>query len=204
MENSGADFLDGCMMCNVDRVIFRRMRAHRVNFIRNLPCVLLRLAYARHPRAFIGEPESDSASNPPPRSSDDRNLIFKSHTVRCSNVKNNELRRDLSRAAFFALRIAAQDLFVSTTSPRLCEPSPPSFQYFTPSLRSSVSGFWEKRKFPILHLELCSRRCLLFKTSPNDSEQHDGNHSNPSQEGFVKIKLPHYPQLCRAGRMFAL
>jgi len=31
-------------------------------------------------------------------------------------LKNNELRRDLSRAAFFAPRIAAQDLFVSTTS----------------------------------------------------------------------------------------
>jgi hypothetical protein len=31
--------------------------------------------------------------------------------------------------------------------------------------------------------------CLLFKTSPNDSEQHDGNDSSPSQEGFMESKL---------------
>jgi len=43
--------------------------------------------------------------------------------------------------------------------------------------------------FPVLHLELCSRHCLLFNTSPNDSEQHDGNDSNPSQEGFMESKL---------------
>ena len=46
--------------------------------------------------------------------------------------------------------------------------------------------------FPVLHLELCSRHCLLFKTSPNDSEQHAGNDSSPSQEGFVEIKLAYH------------
>jgi hypothetical protein len=69
------------MMGNVDRVSFRRIRAHRVNFIRNLPCVSLRPAYARHPRAFIGEAQSDSTPNPPSRSGDDRNLMFKSHRI---------------------------------------------------------------------------------------------------------------------------
>ena len=42
---------------------------------------------------------------------------------------------------------------------------------------------------PVLHLELCSRLCLLFNTSPNDREQHDGNDSNSSQVRFVEIKL---------------
>src|SRR5204862_5514358 len=63
----------------------------------------------------------------------------------------------------------------------------------------SVSNY-----FPILHLELCSRHCLLFNTSPNDSEQHDGNDSSPSQEGLVPIKLTYRHQLCRAGRVFPL
>jgi len=63
----------------------------------------------------------------------------------------------------------------------------------------SVSNY-----FPILHLELCSRHCLLFNTSPNDSEQHDGNDSSPSQEGPVKIKLTSHLQLCRAGCVFPL
>jgi len=58
--------------------------------------------------------------------------------------------------------------------------------------------------FPVLHLELCSRHCLLFNTSPNDSEQHDGNDSSPSQEGFVPIKLTYHHQLCPAGRVFPL
>ena len=58
--------------------------------------------------------------------------------------------------------------------------------------------------FPILHLEPCSHHGLLFKTSPNDSEQHGGNDSNPSQEGFMKIKLTYHHQLCRAGRVFPL
>jgi hypothetical protein len=44
--------------------------------------------------------------------------------------------------------------------------------------------------------------CLLFKTSPNDSEQHDGNDSSPSQEGFVEINLAHHHRLCRAGCVF--
>jgi len=53
------------------------------------------------------------------------------------------------------------------------------------------SGFAEiaSDDFPGLHLELSSRYCLLFKTSPNDSEQHGGNDSSPSQEGFCEIKL---------------
>jgi hypothetical protein len=58
--------------------------------------------------------------------------------------------------------------------------------------------------FPVFHLELCSRHCLLFKTSPNDSEQHAGNDSSPSQEGFMEIKLTCHHQLCRAGRVFPL
>ena len=68
------------------------------------------------------------------------------------------------------------------------------------------TGFFEivGDYFPVLHLELCSRHCLLFKTSPNDSEQHYGNDSSPSQEGPVKIKLLSRHQLCRAGRVFPL
>jgi hypothetical protein len=57
---------------------------------------------------------------------------------------------------------------------------------------------------PILHLEPCSRHCLLFKTTPNDSEQQAGNDSSPSQEGFVEIKLAYHHQLCRARRVFPL
>ena len=57
---------------------------------------------------------------------------------------------------------------------------------------------------PILHLEPCSRHCLLFKTTPNDSEQHAGNDSSPSQERPVKINLLSHAQLCRAGRVFPL
>jgi len=55
MENSGADFLTACMMCNVDRISFRE--SARIALISNpqLPCVFLRLAYSRHPRTFIGE-----------------------------------------------------------------------------------------------------------------------------------------------------
>jgi len=45
---------------------------------------------------------------------------------------------------------------------------------------------------------------LLFNTSPNDSEQHAGNDSSPSQEGPVKIELTSHHQLCRAGRVFPL
>ena len=68
------------------------------------------------------------------------------------------------------------------------------------------TGFFEivGDYFPVLHLELCSRHCLLFKTSPNDSEQHAGNDGSPSQEGPVKIKLLSRHQLCRAGRVFPL
>jgi len=43
--------------------------------------------------------------------------------------------------------------------------------------------------FPMLHLELCSRHCPLFKTTPNDSEQQAGDDSSPSQEGFIESKL---------------
>src|ERR1043166_3356919 len=52
--------------------------------------------------------------------------------------------------------------------------------------RALVSGFAEivSDDFPVLHLELCSRHCLLFKTSPNDSEQHDGNDSSPSPDSY--------------------
>ena len=53
-------------------------------------------------------------------------------------------------------------------------------------------------------LELCSRHCLLFNTSPNDSEQHARNDSNRSQEGFVEIKLTYHRQLWRAGCVFSL
>jgi hypothetical protein len=70
----------------------------------------------------------------------------------------------------------------------------------TPVLPAELVG----DDFPILHLELCSRHCLLFKTSPNDSEQHASNDSNPSQESFMEIKLTYYHQLCRAGRVFPL
>jgi len=68
------------------------------------------------------------------------------------------------------------------------------------------TGFFEivGDYFLVLHLELCSRHCLLFETTPNDSEQHDSNDSSPSQEGFVKIKLAYHHQLCRAGRVFPL
>jgi hypothetical protein len=68
------------------------------------------------------------------------------------------------------------------------------------------SGFAEivSDDLPIFHLELCSRHCLLFKTSPNDSEQHAGNDSSPSQEGFVEIKLTYHHRLCRTGRVFPL
>ena len=68
------------------------------------------------------------------------------------------------------------------------------------------SGFAEivSDDFPVLHLELCSRDCLLFKTTPNNSEQHGGNDSSPNQEGFVEIKLAYHRQLCRAGRVFPL
>jgi hypothetical protein len=55
-----------------------------------------------------------------------------------------------------------------------------------------------------LRLSACSRHCLLFNTTPNDSEQHGGNDSSPSQEGPVKIKLTSQHQLCRAGRVFPL
>ena len=58
---------------------------------------------------------------------------------------------------------------------------------------------------PIFHLEILVRgHCLLLKTTPNDSEQHDGNDRNHSQEDPVKIKLTYHAQLCRAGRMFPL
>ena len=58
--------------------------------------------------------------------------------------------------------------------------------------------------FPVFQLELCSHHGLLFKTSPNDGEQHAGNDSNPSQEGFMEIKLTYHHRLCRAGRVFPL
>src|SRR5215470_15073010 len=58
--------------------------------------------------------------------------------------------------------------------------------------------------FPVLYLELCCRHCLLLKTTPNDSEQHDSNDGNHSQEEPVKIKLTYHAQLCRAGRVFPL
>ena len=56
----------------------------------------------------------------------------------------------------------------------------------TPSGFAEIVGDY----FLVLHhLELCSRHCLLFNTSPNDSEQHDGNDSSPSQESFMESKL---------------
>ena len=56
----------------------------------------------------------------------------------------------------------------------------------TPSSFAEIVGDY----FLVLHhLELCSRHCLLFNTSPNDSEQHDGNDSSPSQESFMESKL---------------
>ena len=58
--------------------------------------------------------------------------------------------------------------------------------------------------FPVFHLELCSRHCLLLKTTPNDNEQHDGSDSNNSQVGPVKFHLLSHRQLCRAGRVFPL
>ena len=68
------------------------------------------------------------------------------------------------------------------------------------------TGFFEivGDYFSVLHLELCSRHCLLFKTRPNDSEQHASNDSSPSQEAPVKIHLLSRHQLCRAGRVFPL
>src|SRR5216110_2432027 len=54
-ENLATDFLDGSMVRDIDRVSFRRIGAHGVDFIRDLLRVLLRSAHASHPRAFLGE-----------------------------------------------------------------------------------------------------------------------------------------------------
>jgi hypothetical protein len=70
--------------------------------------------------------------------------------------------------------------------------------------RSQLSSALIDADFPAVHLELCEHHCLLFETTPNDSEQHAGNNSSRSQEGFVEIKLAYYRQLCRSGRVFAL
>src|SRR5262249_29805017 len=58
--------------------------------------------------------------------------------------------------------------------------------------------------FPAFCLERCSHHCLSLKTTPNDSEQHDGNDGSHSQEGFVEINLTYHQQLCRARRVFPL
>jgi hypothetical protein len=60
-----------------------------------------------------------------------------------------------------------------------------AFLAVTPSGFVEILGDY----FPVFHLELCSRYCLLSKTSPNDSEQHNGNDSNHSQEGSLESKL---------------
>ena len=80
------------------------------------------------------------------------------------------------------------------------------WQSYRPDTAPTPSGFAEivSKDFPVLHLELCSCHCVLFKTSPNDSEQHAGNDSNPSQEGFMEIKLTYHHRLCLAGRVFPL
>jgi len=57
--------------------------------------------------------------------------------------------------------------------------------------------------FPI-SFRTFSRHCLLFNTSPNGSEQHAGNDSNASQEGFVERNSRINRRLCRAGRVFPL
>jgi hypothetical protein len=97
------------------------------------------------------------------------------------------------RNAFRRRGVRWQSRLFVRENPRL-KPSPGSNRVF-----EIVSD-----DFPILHLELCSRHCLLFKTSPNDSEQHAGNDRSPSQEGFMKINLAYRHQLCRAGRVFPL
>jgi hypothetical protein len=44
------------MICDIDRVSFRRIRAKGIDFIRDLLRVLLCSTHASHPRPFIGEP----------------------------------------------------------------------------------------------------------------------------------------------------
>jgi hypothetical protein len=51
----------------------------------------------------------------------------------------------------------------------------------------------------VLYIRRCSRRSLLFKTTPNNGEEHDCNDSKSSQEGFMKINLTCHCQLCGAG-----
>src|SRR5262245_52245301 len=77
-------------------------------------------------------------------------------------------------------------------------------RWLTPSQAAFSFAVLVSEDFPTLHLELCSNHCLLFKTSPNDSEQHAGNDSSASQEGFLPIELTYHHQLCRTGRVFPL
>jgi len=105
------------------------------------------------------------------------------------------------------LFIGAHDVTLSVAAMRVsnsdCAPVAAHGRDATPT----PSGFAEivGDGFPVLHhLELCSLYCLLFNTSPNDSEQHDGNDSSHSQEGFMESKLTQDRRLCRAGCVFPL
>ena len=55
LKNSGTDFLDGRMICNIDRVSVRRIRSKTVNFVRDPPYVFFRSADTRYMRALNRE-----------------------------------------------------------------------------------------------------------------------------------------------------
>jgi hypothetical protein len=67
------------MISDIDRIIFRRIRTRRIDFIRGPFRVRLRAAYRGDTRAFVRKPQCDRVPNPPPRAGHDRGLIFKSH-----------------------------------------------------------------------------------------------------------------------------
>ena len=78
-ENLRADFLHSGMIRDIDRIIFRRIRTRRIDFIRGPFRVRLRAAHRGDTRAFVRKPQCDRVPNPPPRAGHDRGLIFKSH-----------------------------------------------------------------------------------------------------------------------------
>ena len=69
------------MVSHIDCVRFCRFSSETVDFVSNLFCVLLRPAHARHTRAFIGETQSNCASDAAPCSGYNCNLTFKPHVA---------------------------------------------------------------------------------------------------------------------------
>ena len=80
VENLGADFLNGFMVRDIDRVAFRCIGADCIDLVCDVLCVCVCAAHAGYTRSLVSQLQGDSLSDPPPCPGYNRNLILKSHT----------------------------------------------------------------------------------------------------------------------------